>query len=51
MPPHLGTLNLVIETIVDALFIYTVKKPKGFALGPRNMAILVSKCFFRTVEK
>jgi hypothetical protein len=30
---------------------YTVKKPKGLGLCPRNLAIPASKCIFRTVEK
>ncbi len=30
---------------------YTVKKGKGFALCPRNLAIPVLKFIFRTVEK
>jgi hypothetical protein len=34
-----------------AYSLYTVKKGKGFALCPRNLAIPVLKFIFRTVEK
>jgi hypothetical protein len=32
-------------------FVHCKKKPKGFALCPRNLTIPVLKCIFRTVEK